>query len=75
MKRSNTYDMTECKNDYPYRNRDMKDIGNRKKAEDSAHLMRLLTYLMIAAALSALSWMFDRPNHPFKDPVIQKAQK
>lgn len=56
--------------DSPYRNKDMKNYqANRNDAEEGAHLMRLVTYLMVAVAFAAIAWMTERDNHPFKEPV------
>lgn len=73
MKRTITYEANFGSiEEAPYRNKDMKDFrANRNDAEEGAHLMRLVTYLMVAVAFAAIAWMTERDNHPFKDPIVE----
>ena len=78
MKRTITYEANfGTIEEAPYRNKDMKNFQakvNWDEAEESAHLMRLVTYLMVAVAFAAIAWLTERDNHPYKEPV-QMVQK
>ena len=74
MNSSKTYETNWHGNDHPYRNKDMKDIGGARKAEEQVHLFRLVTILVFFVMAASIAWMFDKPSHPFKD-VVQVVRK
>ena len=74
MKRTITYEANYGAIEAPYRNKDMKDIGGARKAEEQVHLFRLVTILVFFVAAASIAWMLDTPNHPFTD-VAQLVQK
>ena len=47
----------------------VKKYGDMKhfRAQESVHVTRMTTYLIVAVLLAVLSWMFERDNHPFND--------